>query len=172
MAQTHLLHPRNILVAVSGQTPAIITETLWALEMDAGIAIDEIRVITTSEGRRSITDSLLGANGEFSRFCADYAIPQGSIAFSEKSIHVLRDATGSELEDIRSGEDNQGAANQVFRLISEWCARKDERLFCSVAGGRKTLGIYLAMSLMMCGRLVDRLYHVLELVNIFDKMRE
>ncbi|MGC9197119.1 MAG: CRISPR-associated ring nuclease Csm6 [Syntrophobacteraceae bacterium] len=152
---------RNVLVAVSGQTPAIITETLWALERQFATRVDEIRIITTSRGRDIISNRLLGANGEFSRFCADYEIPPGRIAFSEKSVYVLNDSRGSSLEDIRTREDNANAADQVYNLINEWCKRKDESLLCSVAGGRKTLGIYLAMSLMMCGRKDDKLYHVL-----------
>jgi len=152
---------RNVLVAVSGQTPAIITETLWALERRFATRVDEIRVITTSQGRDTISSRLFGLDGEFSRFCIDYEIPSGRIAFSQKSIYVLKDTGGQDLEDIRTGEDNVNAANQVFNFISEWCKRQDECLLCSVAGGRKTLGIYLAMSLMMCGRSQDKLYHVL-----------
>ena len=152
---------RNVLVAVSGHTPAIITETLWALEKRFDTRVDEIRVITTTQGRHTIAGRLLGADGEFSRFCGDYEIPPGRIAFSEKSVFVLKDEGGRDLDDIRTGEDNVNAANQVFSLMNEWCGRKGDRLLCSVAGGRKTLGIYLAMSLMMCGRAEDRLYHVL-----------
>jgi hypothetical protein len=74
---------------------------------------------------------------------------------------VLRDASGSELEDIRDTSDNTSAANQIFSLIRAWTSREDEVLFCSVAGGRKTLGIYLAMALMLCGRPEDSLSHVL-----------
>jgi CRISPR-associated protein (TIGR02584 family) len=150
-----------VLVAVSGQTPAIIIETLWALERCLETKVDEIRVITTSQGRSIIRNKLLGADGEFSRFCLDYEIPSGRIAFSEKSIYVLKGIRGGDLEDIRTGEDNANAANQVFNFINEWCKRKNECLLCSVAGGRKTLGIYLTVSLMMYGRPCDKLYHVL-----------
>lgn len=37
---------KHILLCVAGGTPAIITETLWAL-MDKGERVDEVRVITT-----------------------------------------------------------------------------------------------------------------------------
>ena len=152
---------RNVLVAVSGQTPAIITETLWALEKQLATRVDEIRIVTTIQGCRIIESRLLGIDGEFSRFCSDYGIPAGRIAFSGKSIHVLKDSRGNDLEDIRTSQDNIDAADQVFNLIREWCKRADEHLLCSVAGGRKTLGIYLTMSLMMFGRPADKLYHVL-----------
>jgi CRISPR-associated protein (TIGR02584 family) len=151
----------NILVAVSGQTPAIITETLWALQRRGQTEVDQVRVITTSKGRESIIRTLLGDSGKFTSFCRDYHIPPGRIAFSEKDIYVLRGPRGEELEDIRDTKENAAAADQVFSLIREWTRREDEVLFCSAAGGRKTLGIYLAMSLMLCGRLCDSLSHVL-----------
>jgi len=152
---------RNILVAVAGQTPAIITETLWALEQLRGIRIDEIRVITTTLGYRCIVDKLLGEGGGFTSYCADYRVPHGRIAFSDQNIYVLADKEGQPLADIRTTEDNSAAADHVFSLVQEWTQRKSEALFCSAAGGRKTLGIYLAASLMLCGRPSDSLSHVL-----------
>jgi len=151
---------RNVLVAVAGQTPAIITESLWALEQERRMRIDEIRVITTAQGRTTVIEQLLGENGRFAEYCADYRVPAGRIAFSEQSIYVLSGSTG-ELEDIRTSQDNTAAADQVFALIREWTQRRQDLLFCSLAGGRKTLGVYLAMALMLCGRSEDSLSHVL-----------
>ncbi len=152
---------RAVLVAVSGQTPQIITETLWALEQHYHIEIDEIRVITTASGCTTLKKALFGDQGKFGEFCRDYRVPPGRIAFSPKNIHIITDENGIELEDIRSSGDNICAADQVFSIISEWAKREDEILYCSVAGGRKTLGIYLTMAIMLCGRMQDRLYHVL-----------
>jgi len=152
---------RAILVAVSGQTPQIITETLWALEQQHRIEIDEIRVITTASGCTTLKEALFGDQGKFGQFSRDYRIPPGRIAFSPKNIHVITDENGIELEDIRSSGDNVCAADQVFSLIREWAKREDEILYCSVAGGRKTLGIYLTTAIMLGGRVRDRLYHVL-----------
>ncbi len=39
---------RNVLAAVVGNTPAVVTETLWALEQQRDIRLDEIRIITTA----------------------------------------------------------------------------------------------------------------------------
>ncbi len=152
---------RNVLIAVAGQTPAIIMETLWAFEQQRGTPIDEIRVITTAVGHRRVVSDLLGEGGQFARYCLDYRIPAGRIAFSEKHVHLLKDGKGRALEDIRNSADNDAAANQIFALVQEWCRRSDEALFCSIAGGRKTMGVYLAMSLMLCGRSWDSLSHVL-----------
>lgn len=152
---------RHVLVAVSGQTPAVITETLWALEHRRGATVHEIRVITTLAGRDCILHQLLGVNGHFSAYCSDYGIPHGRIAFSAENIHVLRDDRGQSLEDIRNNRDNACAADQIYAFIRSWTQRQDEALLCSLAGGRKTMGVYLAMALMLCGRPCDVLTHVL-----------
>lgn len=157
----HSSPKRFVLVAVVGRTPAIITETLWVLEQEQKIRIDEIRVITTSAGRKAIVDELLGDEGQFHKYCEDYAVPSGRIAFSHKSIQLLMDARGRPLDDIRGNEDNNAAADQIYSLIKQWTDREEEILLCSAAGGRKTLGIYLTMALMLCGRAEDRLMHVL-----------
>lgn len=152
---------RLVLVAVAGNTPAIITETLWALEQQQRVQVDEIRVITTASGKRAITAELLGSEGHFYRYCQDYHVPPGRIAFGPRQIYVLQDAAGQELEDIRDNEENALAADQIFALLQEWTARPEEIIHASVAGGRKTLGIYLSAAMMLCGRPTDRLSHVL-----------
>jgi len=171
-SSSHAGKRKNVLIAVAGQTPAIVTETLWALERQQDVQIDEIRVITTSQGRTILVRELLGENGRFNSYCRDYDVAPGRIAFSEKNVHVLLDAQGRPLEDIRSSRDNRVAADRVYALIKHWTARQDEILFCSAAGGRKTLGIYLAMALMLCGRAEDRLLHVLVAPEFESGVRE
>lgn len=160
-SKRQLIPTRNVLIAVAGQTPAIVTETLWALEQRCGELVDEIRIITTAPGAEAVTRELLGPDGAFARYCSDYGVPAGRIAFSPSHLYVLKDADGAALQDIRNTEDNRITANTIFSLVREWCSRPDEILHCSIAGGRKTMGNYLTMSLMLCGRSQDRLSHVL-----------
>ncbi|HAA02530.1 MAG TPA: TIGR02584 family CRISPR-associated protein, partial [Syntrophobacteraceae bacterium] len=155
------IEQRNVLTAVVGNTPAVVTETLWALDQHRAIRVDEIRIITTAVGRDSIARYLLGPDGHFAKYCHDYGLAAGRIAFSAQNLYVIADNQGKELQDIRNSDDNQAAADQIFALIQGWASRKEERLLCSVAGGRKTLGIYLAMAMMLCGRPDDAVYHVL-----------
>lgn len=93
---------RQILLCVAGGTPAIITETLWALK-ERGERIHEIRVITTKEGHETILkgrvnkvdgsllpdESLLDKkHGQFFKFLRDF--PEvGEIEFDEQHVHVL-----------------------------------------------------------------------------------
>jgi len=78
---------KHILLCVAGMTPQIITETLYALTQERGERIDEIRVITTLDGRDKIMhgkgvpeESLLDPSaGQFYNFCRDFQIDPRSI---------------------------------------------------------------------------------------------
>ena len=82
---------RNILVTVTGMSPQIVTETLYALVVQQQWLPDEVHVLTTGAGAEKIRTALF-ADGHFARFCADYA-PNG-IGFTPEYIHLIRDAQG------------------------------------------------------------------------------
>lgn len=106
-------HP-FILLCVAGLTPQIITETLYALTQQERARVDEIRVIATLAGRNRILKDLLDpAAGKFFAFCRDYKIDPRSIRFDETSIALLRASDGRMLEDIRTREENEAAADQT-----------------------------------------------------------
>ena len=48
----------DVLVAVCGQSPQVITETAWGL-MQRGVDLESAHVITTTTGRRGIEERLL-----------------------------------------------------------------------------------------------------------------
>lgn len=154
---------REVLIAVVGLTPQVITETLWGLlQRKPPIRPAEIWVLTTEDGGNACRERLLDPrNGAFYRFCKEYTIRKGIIRFSTLHIRVLRNASGEPLTDIRTEEDSRAAADQISEFVRRQTERPDTRLHCSVAGGRKTMGVYLALSLQLHGREQDRLYHVL-----------
>jgi CRISPR-associated protein (TIGR02584 family) len=153
--------PRLILVALAGHTPAVITESLWALEQQRGHTVDEVRVITTASGAQHLAARLWGSEGHFTRYCQDYQVPPGRIAFGPAQVFILQDDNFQDLDDIRTDRDNTAAADQIYTRIREWTSRPDEVLHGSVAGGRKTMGIYLTMAFVLCARPQDSLSHVL-----------
>jgi hypothetical protein len=81
--------------------------------------------------------------------------------FTADTIHVLEDAGGRPLEDIRSPEDNRRAADGITGIIREFTADPDCALHVSIAGGRKTMGFFLGYALSLYGRPQDKLSHVL-----------
>ncbi len=154
--------PRRILLAVTGLSPQIVTETVHALvtREDAPWIPDEIHLISTTKGADNARLQLLSEQpGWFHRLRADYGLPD--IAFPESHIHVIRRADGSLLDDIRDDADNTLAADFICEKVRELTADAHSELHASIAGGRKTMGFYLGYAMSLYGRPQDRLSHVL-----------
>lgn len=180
---------KHILLCVAGGTPAIITETLWALMRPPhNERVDEIRVITTLEGRRKILEGIIidekgnkrGAadesllnqkQGQFFKFQRDFP-EAGNIKFDENCLYLLttkdtgvpspRDDDDERLKDILTDEDNEKAANQICEIVRELTAKgKNYRVHASIAGGRKTMSLYLLAAMQLFGRNYDAMSHVL-----------
>ncbi|MDR0736531.1 MAG: TIGR02584 family CRISPR-associated protein [Zoogloeaceae bacterium] len=154
--------PRRILLAVTGLSPQIVTETLYALSReDTPFIPTEIHLITTIEGAEQAKRSLLSEQkGWFHRLCHDYGLP-GIHFDADDGIHILRAGDGRPLEDIRSHEDNLLAADFITEKVRELSADDAAALHVSIAGGRKTMGFFLGYALSLFGRPQDRLSHVL-----------
>jgi CRISPR-associated protein (TIGR02584 family) len=154
--------PKHILLFVAGTTPQIITETLYALTQERGERVDEIRVITTIVGRDKLLKSLLDpVSGKFFEFCRDYDIDPATIKFDQTTIKLLNTPDGRTLEDIRTKEENDLAADQICEIVRELAKDENTRIHASAAGGRKTMSIYLTTAMQLFGRAFDRLSHVL-----------
>lgn len=155
---------REILVAVAGLTPQVITETLYYLTQvrDPPVGIAEIHILTTQPGReRILTDLLTPDRGHFYTFCTEYDVDPTGIAFDGDHIHVLTDAASVPLEDIRTAADSAAVADQILAFIRRLADDPTTRLHCSLAGGRKTLSVLLGFALQLYGRAQDTLLHVL-----------
>lgn len=154
---------QRILLAVTGLSPQIVTETLYALCVTQNPAWvpDEIHLITSGEGFERARLSLLDPeHGRFLAFCRDYPIAK-DIRFSVEHIHRIKDADAFPLNDIRTPEDNALAADAIHQLVKTLTARPDTELHVSIAGGRKTMGFYLGYCLSLTARPQDKLSHVL-----------
>jgi CRISPR-associated protein (TIGR02584 family) len=154
--------PRRVLLAVSGLTPQIVTETIYALAADEHTPFvpTEVHLITSAEGAHRAELSLLSDDlGWFHKLCADYHLP--GVRFDRSHIHVMRDAHGQTMNDIRSPSDNQAAADFITAQVRTITADPACALHASIAGGRKTMGFYLGYALSLYGRPQDRLSHVL-----------
>lgn len=155
-------YPRRILLAVTGLSPQILTETLYALVQmrEPAWVPTEIQLITTRRGAENARLNLLSEEpGWFHRLRSDYRLPP--IAFGPGDIHVMRGRDGSELEDIRDDADNTAAADFITEHVRALTADPQSSLHVSIAGGRKTMGFFLGYALSLFGRTQDRLSHVL-----------
>lgn len=158
---THSDPSRRILLAVTGLTPQVVTETLYALACreESRWIPDEIHLITTATGAENARLNLLLPDGWFHRLCVDYRLP--AIDFPVSNIHVLQDADGKDMEDIRTPEQNTLAADFITETLRALTEDEATELHVSIAGGRKTMGYYLGYALSLYGRPQDRLSHVL-----------
>ena len=149
------------LIAVVGNTPQVMTETLWALRVQCSVPIDEVFVMTTTMGKATCQQRLLD-EGRFEKMLVDYDIdPKVKFDADHDHIRVFKDAEGNFLDDIRTSEENRLARDQLFRWIEDWTQKDHVALHCSLAGGRKSMGYLLGAAIQFFGRPQDRLYHVL-----------
>jgi len=152
---------RRILLAITGLTPQVVTETLYALMLEEPQALpEEVHILTTSEGAERARLALLSEQpGWFHRLCRDFDL--GPIDFGTHNIHVLHGTDGKPLSDIRSAADNACVADQVAELVRGFTEDATTQLHISMSGGRKTLGFFAGYALSLWGRDGDRLTHVL-----------
>ena len=110
---------QNILVAVVGLTPQVITETVYYLTQvqSPPVTLAGIHVLTTQLGKTQLLTQLLAPrSGHFHTFCAEYGLDSATMDFE---VHVLREAAGTPLEDIRTAADSQAVADQIAALVLE-----------------------------------------------------
>lgn len=153
---------KHVLIAIGGLTPQVVTETIWALDhRQPSILVDEIQILTTVSGKETCLKTLCGSKGALYRYWKEFHPGTPPPSFGKSHILTFRDSSGAPLDDLRSEEDNRVVADQIAKEIWRQTRRQDVTLHCSVAGGRKTMGILLAAALQLYGRPEDRLYHVL-----------
>ncbi len=153
---------RRILLAVTGLSPQVVTETLYALAVvqDPPFVPTEVHLVTTAKGAEHARLTLLSEEpGWFHRLCRDYALD--GIRFDTARIHTLHSVDGKPMDDIRTPADNERAADFITERIRQLTAEANSALHVSIAGGRKTMGFYAGYAMSLYGRPQDRLSHVL-----------
>ena len=153
--------PKHVLISVVGLSPQVITETLyyyWCLASPP-VPIAEVFALTTLHGKQALEDTLLGDSGKLKSLCNDYNLPP--IHFDLANIHLLKGADGQPLKDISSVIDNEALADQLFAFMRDLATSTDICLHASIAGGRKTMGLYIGLAMQFYGRPGDTLSHVL-----------
>ncbi|WP_435939151.1 CRISPR-associated ring nuclease Csm6 [Moraxella bovoculi] len=155
---------KNVLFLVTGMTPQIITETVWALACDPNLADDErfvpdeIWVLSTDDGLNQIKATLF-EEGVFEQFKKDYPVI-AKVAFDKNHLCVIQ-KDGISLKDLKTPGDNELSANLICQQVRNFTQDNNVRLHVSIAGGRKTMGFYAGYALSLYGRAQDSMSHVL-----------
>lgn len=159
------------LLAVTGLSPAVVTESIWALAMQRHrIVPQRVRFITTATGARKIEEGLFTSRPDLEgRTVWDALRTAVGAATAELVadvpciISAPDESTGrmQPLADIVTPDDNEQAATIIFDEVSRITRDKDQRLVASIAGGRKTMGALVHAAVSLTGRESDLLTHVL-----------
>ena len=150
---------RQVMLAVVGLSPQVVTEAVYALACE-GREVAEIHLITTRNGRDEIMKHLLAPDdGKLAALCREYGLTPPDCG--PHTLHVLRDASGAEVDDIAEAEDNEQLLSLCLELAWKHTRRDDCAVSFLVAGGRKTMTSCLTLAAQLYGRRCDRIYHVL-----------
>lgn len=148
---------KPVLLAITGASPQVLTETVYALQVQGKTLPKVIHVITTADVKALLVKGLF-VDGEWANLISDYQLP--AIEFDESHIHVISDTQGKQLSDAKGEEDQSIMADYITRKVAELTADPELAIHASIAGGRKTMAFYLGYAMSLFGREQDTLSHV------------
>jgi len=156
---------RDVLIAGVGISPAVLTNTIWALAHEQEPVIpDEVVAITTVTGRECINSQLLesgGWNRLNETLKSEGLEVEGKLAFgASDSIRVIGDGK-RDFDDLATPEQNDVAADFILKVFRQYTEDSGTRVIVSIAGGRKSMSALMMSCMSLLGRKQDRVCHVL-----------
>lgn len=148
---------KHLLLIVTGASPQVLTETLFAIHEHGKQLPDEIFVITTKSTKAMLTDGLF-EQGYLAKLIADYQLP--NIKLPDENIWLIEDDKGQPINDAKSEIEQTYMADFITRKVFELTNKNDVSIHASIAGGRKTMAFYLGYAMSLLGREQDSLSHV------------
>ena len=162
---------RVVLLSTIGTSPAVLTETIWALaHLEEPIIPDEVVVVTTGKGAQELKKQLFSSDGESTWEGLKKALAkkkldvEGKLSFGPVAESIRIPATVSktnDLDDIVTTEDNFLLADFLIREIRKYTEDSGVQLLTSIAGGRKTMSALMLSCMSLLGRDYDHVLHVL-----------
>ena len=166
---------QTILLAVTGMSPAVLTETVWALAFPddpslAPIIPDRVIVLTTIPGRDAIRSQLFGEDAIWSQLREAVLGPKhredtrlffGPVG---ECIRLFTRNVGGEpmeLTEVSDLESSTAVADCLTDEIWGHVGKPGTRLIASISGGFKTMSALLFASMSLLGRRDDLITHVL-----------
>lgn len=171
----------KILIALVGTSPAVVTETLWALANpnvlpDKRFLPDKLVLITTGEGRTAIEDELLKSSGRVA--------PLVALAALVGALHLAVEGQGLEIRvpdlprptvqgadrgddntepdsDVHSQDELGRMGDLIFSTFHHFTSQPTSQICLSIAGGRKTMSHLAGTVMAMLARPDDFMTHVL-----------
>ncbi|WP_072054933.1 CRISPR-associated ring nuclease Csm6 [Aliivibrio fischeri] len=150
---------KHILISVLGSSPAVITETLYALLKKERFP-EEVHIFTTAHGLDMF--ERLRVIETIRCLCEDYN--QSTTLLDNLLFHIAVDENEECIEDIRDESDQIRIADtltDVIRGIISKDKNNTTAIDASIAGGRKSMSFYMGYIFSMFAREQDCLSHVL-----------
>lgn len=158
--------PRRVLLITVGNTPQIVTETIYELLNGTPPWVpDEIVLVTTATGEERFYQGdakeglapLFGVTGKLTQLYN--AVGGGGPPPTILDVPPL--PSGNKIRDLRSPEEVESYADHLMARVKQATEDADTELHLSLAGGRKTQSYLAGAILSLFGRPQDRLSHVL-----------
>ncbi|NUM73795.1 TIGR02584 family CRISPR-associated protein [candidate division KSB1 bacterium] len=128
--------------------------------MKRSIAITKVMGIASGVAKQKIVSELLNpVAGEFYTLCREYPESFNGIQFTTENVRVAR-LGDEEIADIASSRQSQAYLDLIMSTVLEMTSHEEVCLHAVVAGGRRTLSVYLAMVMQLLARPQDRMYHL------------
>ncbi|MFN0077907.1 MAG: CRISPR-associated ring nuclease Csm6 [Prosthecobacter sp.] len=164
--------PQTILIAVTGLSPAVLTETIWALakHSEQPVIPDKIIVLTTLTGEQKLKEQLFGPDDLWltlrkQLLGKDHASdPRLDFAETADRIRVFTRKSGGKripLDRMDTLAETEAVGDCLVEEIWNWVGRPDTQVFASISGGFKTMSALLYAAMTVLGGPRDRILHVL-----------
>lgn len=166
---------QTILLAVTGMSPAVLTETVWALGYPAKkgtprIIPDRVIALTTAAGREAIASQLFDRHRIWERLREAVlgrgrrADPRLCFGMTGDCVKVFTIRVGGrpvELRYISTEAESAAVADFITDELWGHVEKPDTRLIASISGGFKTMSALLFAGMSLLGRNDDLITHVL-----------
>jgi CRISPR-associated protein (TIGR02584 family) len=164
--------PQTVLIAVTGLSPAVLTETIWTLAKHPTEPVipDKIIVLTTLTGERKIKEQLFGPDELWLTLRQQLlgknheADPRLDFADTPDRIRIFTRKTGGkrvQLDRMDTKEETEAVGDFLVEELWNWVGRPDTRVLASISGGFKTMSALLYAAMTVLGAPEDRILHVL-----------
>ncbi len=160
---------KTVLIATTGMSPAVLTETVWALAHEETPVIpDEITVITTISGKTKLEEQLFGGTAIWEdlreKILAQKATSDSRLCFDFSDIIVVRKKQGGHkipLDNLSDASDHEAFADTIMDELWKHTSKPDTRVIASLAGGFKTMSALMLSTMQLLANPGDRITHVL-----------
>ncbi len=154
-------YPRRVLVGMTGLSPQVFTETLYALlHHGERFVPTELHLVTTEEGKRRALELLQHPQQGLAALWGQYG--DGPVPYFDPDTHVHVIHEGDQaLDDVTDAGHDVGTADTILDALRPLALDPQCAIHASIAGGRKSMSFYMGYVMSLLAREQDRMSHVL-----------